>query len=201
MASAVGTPSPLVYNANFGSGTIYLDGTNGSSTWTTGVTNPQVTGFGGTTVNTAGTSFSTTTSGASSLALANSAANGKIAVFSFSMAGYTDLTISYATQRSGTGFTTQTWDYSLDGSTWVNFDIVTGVEIPASFAAVTLTTVTALAGDSTVFVRLTETGATAAAGNNRLDNIQFNAIPEPASATLLVGGMGAMLWVIRRKRI
>ena len=199
VASATGTPSPLVYLANFGSGTLYLDGTNGSSAWTTGVSNPQVTSFGGTTLNTAGTSFSTSTSGAAALALANSSANGQFIVFSFSMAGHTDLSISYATQRTATGFSAQTWDYSLDGSTWVTFDTIT--DIPTSFAVVTLSTISALAGDSSVFVRASFDGATAAAGNNRIDNIQFNAVPEPTSTAMLVGGVGSMVWMFRRRRM
>lgn len=200
-ASSSGSPSPLAYTANFGTGTLYLDGSNGSSTWVSGVNNPQVSSFGGTNLNTAGTGFSTTTSGAASLALANSSANGQFAVFSFSMAGHTDLSISYVTQRTSTGFTTQTWDYSLDGTTWVNFDLIDGVELPSSFGVITLSTVSALAGDSSVFVRVSVTGATNSSGNNRLDNIQFNAVPEPTSAAMLIGGIGSMFLMFRRRRV
>jgi len=205
-ASSSGNPSPLVYTANFGTGSLFLNGSNGSSTWVSGVTNPQVTAFGGTDVN-AGTGFSTITSGASSLALANSSANGFHAVFGFSMSGYENLVISYATQRSATGFTDQVWDYSTDGITWTNFDTKTwpgGTGSATTFAGVgvvTLNAVTALDGASNAFVRLTLDGATATAGNNRLDNIQFNAtaaIPEPTSAALL--GLGVIGLVARRRR-
>jgi len=48
--------TPRVYNANFGSGTIYLDGSNGSSDWLS----TQFGGFAGTAVN-AGSEFSTAT--------------------------------------------------------------------------------------------------------------------------------------------
>lgn len=209
-ASATGNPSPLVYNANFGSGTLFLNGTNGSSTWSSGVANPQVTSFGGTTVN-AGTGFSTTTSGAASLALANSTANGFHTVFAFDMTGFKDLVISYATQRSATGFTDHVWAVSTDGSNWTNFDTKTwpgGTGTATNFAdvgVVTLASVSGLDNVSSAFVRLTLNGATALAGNNRFDNIQFNvsAVPEPVSMLLLgVAGVGGLAFRrFRRKAV
>ena len=53
-AAAVSPATPKVYNANFGSGTIYFDGTNNSSSWfvpVTGSTNTELNSFGGTAVN------------------------------------------------------------------------------------------------------------------------------------------------------
>ena len=171
VTSAAGTPSPLVYQANFGSGTIYLDGTNGSGTFLTGVTNPQVTAFGGTTVN-ARPGFSTSTGGAAALALANSSVNGQSAVFKVDMTGLSNLAVSYATQGTATGFNTQTWEYSTDGSTWNSLGTVT--PIPVAFAAQTLSPTAGLNNAATAYVRLTVTGAASTAGNNRFDNIQFN---------------------------
>lgn len=200
-AAAAAPGSPLVYNANFGSGTLFLNGTSGSSVWTSLASNPQVTSFAGTTVN-AGTGFSTTTSGAASLALANSSANGNAIVFSFDMTGYEDLTITYATQGTATGFNLQTWAYSTDAVNWTNFDSTAfgGATTFAGNGVVTLDTVTGLDNSATAYVRVTFTGASAAAGNNRLDNIQFNAVPEPASVAMIVLGLtGAM--VFRRRRV
>lgn len=200
-ASSVGNPSPLLYNANFGSGTIYLDGTNGSSTWTSGITNPEVTSFGGTSVN-AGDGFAT----GASLALANSSANSKYAVFAFSMTGYTDLTISYATQATATGFNLQTWEYSTNGINWFaldTFDPKLGGTTSTTFASVgvvTLATTSGLDNAATAYVRLSLTGASATAGNNRLDNIQFNAIPEPTTYAMLLFAGGVMFWMVRRHR-
>ncbi|MFZ4776526.1 MAG: PEP-CTERM sorting domain-containing protein, partial [Terrimicrobiaceae bacterium] len=197
-AAAVNPGAPLTYAANFGAGTIFLDGTNGSSTWTSLATNPQVTAFTGTAVNTSGTSLSTTTTSPAALALANSSANGFNIVFTFSMAGKTDLTVSYATQKSGTGFNSNQWAYSTDGSSWTNFGST--IVPAASYAVVTLPTVTALDGDSSVFLRYTVSGASAAAGNNRLDNIQLNAVPEPSTWALIGLGSAFMMWNLRRKR-
>ncbi len=184
VASAVGTPSPLVYVANFGTGTIYLDGTNSSSTFTTGVTNPQVTGFSGTALN-AGPGFSTSTS-VGALALANNTANGKFVVFNVNMSGLSNLAVSYATQNSGTGFTTQTWEYSTDGSTWNSLGAVTSIPV-GTFGVQTLSPTAGLNNAATAYVRLTGTGASASGGNNRLDNIQFNT-PGPVTGFGVLGG-------------
>ena len=171
VTSLVGTPSPLVYQANFGTGTIYLDGTNGSSTFLTGVTNPQVTGFGGTTIN-LGPGFSTSTGSPSALALANSTANGNNVIFKVNMTGLANLAVSYATQGTATGFNTQTWEYSTDGVTWSSLGTISS--IPLSYAARTLAPTSGLDNAATAFVRLTVTGASSTSGNNRFDNIQFN---------------------------
>jgi hypothetical protein len=192
--------TPNLYVANFGTATMYLNGQEGSSNWVASATTAvnELNAFTGTAIN-AGPGFSTTTTTPAALALLNSTANGKSAVFKFSMGGFKDLVVSYATQRSGTGFTSQTWAFSTDATNWTETQVVTG--IPAGFAAQTLNTITGLDGAATAYLRLTVAGASSAAGNNRLDNIQFNAtaVPEPTSMMLLgcaaVGG-----WGVRRLR-
>ena len=214
VASAVGTPSPLVYSANIGTATLYLNGTNGASTFTTGVTNPQVTSFGGSAINTSG-GLSTTTSGAASLTIANSSSNSSRLVFVFSMTDLENLSISYSTQSTATGFNLQTWSYSTDGVTFTTFDSFVpggtgsgplGANLATTFGptgttpigVVTLDTLTALDGLDTVYIGLTLTGASSATANNRLDNIQFNTIPEPDTAALV--GMIGLLGLLRRRR-
>lgn len=199
-ATAASPATPKQYTANFGAGTLFLNGLNGASDWfvpATGSSGTELTAFTGTALN-AGPGFSTTTSGAAALALLNQTANGKHAVFRFSMAGFQDLVVSYATQRTNSGFTSQAWSYSTDGISWTDHQTLTTV--PTSFAAQTLTTITGLNGATDAYLRLTVTGANAANGNNRLDNIQLNAtaVPEPTSLLLasgaIVGG-----WVLRRR--
>lgn len=181
-AAAAAPGSPSIYTANFGSGNIYLNGTNGSSSWITATTGNEVTSFGGTTVN-AGTGFSTITSGTSALALlggTSNSANGKSIVFKFSMSGYKDLVVSYATQKTATGFATQQWDYSTNGTSWTAVQSIS--TIPTSYATQTLSTITGLDNATNGYLRLTFSGATAAAGNNRLDNVQLNATAITASS-------------------
>lgn len=195
-AVAAAPATPKSYVANFGTGTMFLNGAEGSSNWfvpATGSTNTELTAFGGTTVN-AGPGFSTSTTNGALAVLggAGNAANGKSAVFKFNMTGFQDLVVTYATQRTSTGFTTHAWDYSTDGTTWSAVQTVTGATIPTAFGTVTLPTVTALNNLPNVYLRATFTGATASSGNNRLDNFQFNAGTfVPVGTTYTWTGTGA----------
>ncbi len=174
-ATAASPATPKVYNANFGSGTIYFNGTNNSSNWFVGASNSELSAFTGTAIN-AGAGFSTTTTSPACLAIlggAASVANGKFGVFSFSMTGYINLVVSYASQRTTTGFNTHIWEYSTNGTTWSPLSTV--ATIPAAFGVITLPTTTGLDGANTAYLRFSATGATAFSGNNRLDNIQLSA--------------------------
>ncbi len=182
------TPAtPVVYIANFGSGTIYLDGSNGSSSWLVAASNTQLNAYSGTSLNASSVAgmSANTTSPASLGVLSGSSnvANGKSVSFKFSMLGRKDLVVSYASQGTSSGFTSQLWEYSTDGSTWTTLQTINPV--PASFAVITLNTITALDGDSEVYLRVTFNGATNASGNNRLDNIQLRATTVP---TIQAGG-------------
>lgn len=171
IAAAPSTPTTIV--ANFGTGSMYFDGTNGSSSWITAVSGNELTGFSGTAFN-AGPGFSIITTSPACLGLVKGAStNGKFIVIKFSMAGYKDLVISYATQKSATGFGSQTWEYSTNGSTWSAVQTLS--TIPTSFATQTLSTITGLDNATTAYLRLTVTGATATGGTNRIDNLQLNA--------------------------
>ncbi|MBL9141184.1 MAG: hypothetical protein JNK53_04900 [Phycisphaerae bacterium] len=210
-AAAAAPSSPKVYVANFGSGSLYLNGTNGSSDWFVGASNTEITSFGGTALNAdTGIGMSTVTSGTASLALAGGAslgggayaANGKFMVFAFSMTNMENLSVSYATQRTSTGFTSQVWEYSVDGTNWFAVTTVSGIQ--SSFAlgtgAVTsLPTVTGLDNAATAFLRVTFSGATSASGNNRLDNIQFNADLIPAPGALAILGVAGLVGARRRR--
>ena len=199
-AVAAAPATPKVYGANLGSGTLYLDGSHGSSDWfvpASGTTNTELNGFGGTDVN-ATRGLSTTTSTPAALALvggASTAANGKSVVLRFSMTGLADLAVTYATQRTSSGFTTHAWEYSTDGQAWsplatVNSGDATGT-ITSGFAtsgAIALPATGVLDNAPTAYLRLTVSGATSATGNNRLDNIQLAAgayVPADTVAPLI----------------
>ena len=117
------------------------------------------------------------------------------------MAGFQDLVVSYATQRTSTGFSSQAWSFSTDGLNWTDHQTISG--LPTSFATQTLGSITGLNGATDAYLRLTVSGASTANGNNRIDNIQFNAtaVPEPTSM-LLAGSvaLGGVFLRLRRKR-
>jgi MYXO-CTERM domain-containing protein len=123
-------------------------------------------------------------------------------VFKFSMSGLSNLAVSYAVQRTASGFTTQQWDYSTDGTTWSSAATITG--IGASFVggstnvAATLGVASGLDNAATAYMRVTFTGATSATGNNRMDNFQFNADAIPAPGAVALIGLAGL--VARRRR-
>jgi hypothetical protein len=61
-----------------------------------------------------------------------------------------------------------------------------------------ITGTSALDNAATAYVRVTFTGATSSTGNNRLDNIIFNADVVPAPGAVALLGLAGL--VIRRRR-
>jgi hypothetical protein len=193
--AATDSNQPTVFVANFGSGALYLNGSNGSSSWiSTNTTSREINAFSGTALN-ASNGLSTVTTGFASLGVLNTTANSKRAVFAFNMSGYTNLTISLAAQRTGTGFTNQIWEYSTNGSSWVSIGaLVSGTNagtITTSFASsgiLSLSPVSGLDNSTNAFVRVTFSGATTGTGNNRIDNIRFTANAVNISPTIQTSG-------------
>ena len=170
-----------LFSANVGSGTLYLNGSEGSSTWASAT---ELNGFAGTATN-AVNGLSTVTTSPSALALlggTGNAANGKSISFKFSMTEKKDLQISFAGQRSSSGFASLVWEWSANGTTWspigtISSGTTTGTMTTkfANSGVLSLPTVTGLNGATTAYVRATFSGATGSSGNNRLDNIRFMA--------------------------
>jgi hypothetical protein len=214
-ASGVANTTPKVYVANFGSGTLYLDGSNYSSDWilpATGSANTEINAFSGTALN-ADTSIgmSTTTSGAAALALTSGArsgtspnfvysANGKAMVFKFSMTNLSSLNISLAMQRTSSGFTTQVWESSVNGTNWSSIGTVSSIQGNFADGIGSVTNLSAGAGingAAIVYVRVTLSGTTG--GNNRLDNIIFSATAVPAPGAMALVGVAGLLGARRRR--
>jgi uncharacterized protein (TIGR03382 family) len=123
--------------------------------------------------------------------------NGAFLQFQLDMSGFSGLDISYATRGTSSGFTSQAWSWSIDGVNFTTFETITGTN-STTFAIKTLATISALDGAATAFLRVTFDGATSSSGNNRLDNMQFNATAIPAPGALALLGLAGL--AARRRR-
>lgn len=128
--------------------------------------------------------------------------NGKWVQFNISTTGFTSaLILSYASQRTSTGFSSQDISYSTDG---VNFTALASNTSVATSFGTTVYSFNFGAADvynkPSLAVRFTFTGGStsSAAGNNRIDNVQFNAVtPTPGAMALL--GLGGLVAGRRRR--
>lgn len=144
--------------------------------------------------------------GSQALNLVNQINNGENITLSVSTLGFSNITVSLATQRSGTGFNSNQFQYSLDGTTFIDFTAL--YNPPVSFGLFTfdLSGIDGLNNNSSAAFRIVFNGASAAAGTNRIDNLVVEgqratiAIPEPTSIMLLALGLSGTLAMLRRRR-
>lgn len=198
--SLVAAPSTATtIAASSGTGTIYANGTEGSSSWVTATSGNEWTTFAGSTIN----ALNADAAG-NALSPVNSTANGKSFTVAFGMAGLQDLIVTFATRGTSTGFNSGLWSYSTDGSTFVSAGLASTASTSTTFALATadFSSIPQLDNDGTVWIRYTLSGASASAGNNRIDNLQLNAtpiaVPEPSAILLLAAGCGAFVYLVRR---
>lgn len=182
------------------------DGGLRSSTITSTFVATNVTNFGGTTIN-----AQAGTAAGQALALQNGVSgvnNGAFIQFAVSTINFTSVSVSYATQRSDTGFTTQELFYSLNGTTFTSAGTVS---VATAFAPQTfnLSGVTGLNNNASSTFRIVFTGGTITAtqGNNRIDNLTVTgtaiggvAAPEPGAGVLALAGLMSMAGVAARRR-
>ena len=126
--------------------------------------------------------FTPNTTAGSTIGYNNASANTtKYVQFQLSgsnLSSYTGYKVYFQSQRSNTGFTTITLQYSTDGTNFTSFG--TTQTVSTAFATSTpevfdLSTITALNGQSNVYFRLVTSGATATTGTVRIDNFQVQA--------------------------
>lgn len=125
--------------------------------------------------------------------------NGKWIQFAISTSSFgSDLVLTYATRNTSTGFQTQTWQYSTDGVTFNTWQVVSGLTTTFALKTVDFTGAN-LGGASTLYIRAVVDGGSNTSGNNRIDNVQFNASRIPAPGSLALLGLGGLV-VGRRRR-
>jgi len=119
--------------------------------------------------------------------------NGSHVEFRLSMAGLSGLEVTWAAQRTSTGFNSTQVSYSTDGTTFTDFGDPITYATGFSLRGVDFGTLLDDAAD--VRIRLTMTGATASTGNNRLDNVQV--LSSPTEETVIVTNYGSPFHCIR----
>jgi len=142
----------------------------------------SLTGFGGTVDDFGGTTLNTQFSSPAEESLSLIAGgvsfpgNGTYIELQLDLTEFGDPVISFATQRSGTGFNSGVWSYSIGGGAFTNVVGITVVP-PSSYAVtnVNLGAIDALDGQANVRLRYTVSGASSSAGNNRVDNVLVSA--------------------------
>ncbi len=134
------------------------------------------------------------------LQLKNDANNLLGIEFAISTVGLQDLVLTFASSRNNAqGFNLNQVSYSSNGGT--SFMDLGGTYDPTTTLGVLtfdFTGITALDGNSAVVIRITLDGAGNQNGNNLIDNVQFNAVPEPGTIALL--GVAALIGFRRRRR-
>jgi hypothetical protein len=135
--------------------------------------------------------------------------NGRNITFAVSTAGFANIVVSFATQGTSTGFNSNQFQYSTDGISFIDF--ATPYTPATAFGAVpvvfSLASIVGLNNNPNAVFRIVFNGATSSTGNNRIDNIVVEGtstasttIPEPATALLLLTGVGG-LYKLKRRRL
>ena len=164
-----------VFIANFGSGTLYLDGTYGTGPYKVwSITSNNGVGDW----PNAGDGFSEEQKGPAALAIGKSVNNGKYIVFKFSMKDFKNLLISYSALVAPNGFNKHNWAYSTDAVKWTECGSTT-IEERNVFKLVKVTPISTLDNAQDIFFKITLDGATTDDGTSqvRFDNIKFKATP------------------------
>lgn len=192
------TNNGITYAASSGSGTI----TVGVAASDNAGSNRGINSFGGTTNNILNSDVAgqaLTVQGGASESATPVQNNGATLTIEVNLTGMEDVIVSYATQKTGTGFNSNQFSYSTDGVSYTSFG--SAYDLTTSFALKTfdLSSISALDNDSSVFFRVTFSGATSNAGNNRIDNIQVNATAVPETSAAVLGALG-VLGLLRRRR-
>lgn len=137
----------------------------------------------------------------------STANNGRHITFNVSTLGFSSIVVSLATQGTSTGFNSNQFQYSLDGTTFVNFGspYTPATAFGSTPLVFSLASIVGLNNNANAAFRIVFNGATSSTGTNRLDNFVVEgtapeSVPEPISAVLLLTGLSGLYGIRKRKR-
>jgi hypothetical protein len=191
--------------ADQGAGTVSVGNGVTFNTNAAGTANGAAGTFSGSTINVLGTDGS---GGALSVqgavggsGTAPVTSNGGTVDFTLNMSTFSSLVMTFSGRGTSTGFGSATdANQVLISTDGINFSQVATYESrQTSFQLYTFNIGNALDGASTAIVRLRLNGATSGAGNNRIDNVQFNATLIPTPGSLALVGLGGLVATRRRR--
>ncbi len=175
------TSNPNAMPAECGEGTLYADGTHGSSEWTVVTSGTNAGIYFGNTGVAPESPLCEVTANTKSITFVGSDHNGDCAVFVVSTQDMVDIQVSFNHRGSSTGFTTQTWSHSFDGVNFVDDTVMTGMNsgTNTTFAVVrSFLLPSDVNNQSEVYIKVTFDGASGTGGNNRLDNICISGVSD-----------------------
>jgi hypothetical protein len=108
-----------------------------------------------------------------SLSLVGDSNNGRYVELEFCTTGLKDISITFTTRGTGTGFNNHQWSYSVEGENFVEFGENTA-NTSANWQLKSVTLPKDADNTNSVIVRVHFDGATGLSGNNRIDNLQIS---------------------------
>lgn len=96
--------------------------------------------------------------------------------FSVPTTGYNNVVVKFTTRRSGSGAGTQTWSYSLDGTTFQTYQTVSPQDANPQLITFDFSAISGVANNPNFKLKVEfSTGAGGNVGNNRFDNFTVDA--------------------------
>lgn len=126
-----------------------------------------------------------------------SAYNGRYVQIDFTSLGQPDLSLSFATRRSGTGFSNNRIDALLDGA-WTTVASFNPSSTDWGVFSVDLAAAGVAAGAASL--RIVFDGATSSVGSVRIDNLSVMGTPVPGPGALSVAALATAVAGRRRRR-
>ena len=137
------------------------------------------------------------------LRLSGNANNGQNLTWMVNTTGFESIDVSFATQRTSTGFNNNQFQYSFDsGASWLSFGDVFIPGTSFSVRSYDLSGIPMLNNNPDAGFRIVFGGASSSSGNNRIDNLVVagnsivptvsTPVPEPSTITLMVIGIASI---------